>query len=465
MTQPHTQPTQPHTQLWFEHLWWGGKIYDSALVTVDAAGRVAGITENTPLPPHLAATQRFTGLALPGANNAHSHAFHRLLRGRTHAGGGTFWTWRTVMYKAAAQLTPDNYYTLATAVFAEMLTAGYTSVAEFHYVHHQPNSTPYPDHQMELALARAAQRVGIRLLLLDTCYLRGGLGTELSPEQARFGDGSIGGFMDRHADLGRVLAATPTTLGAAIHSVRAVAREDLPAFADLPGPLHVHLSEQPAENQACLDMYGLTPTQLLAQAGVLTDRLAAVHATHVTPQDIDLLGQARAAVVMCPTTEADLADGIGPARQLADAGAVIALGSDQHVALDPLLEVRALEAGERLGSGARGRFTPTELVTALTGGGAYAMGLPWPTQSQPTQLAQTGNHTQQLPWADFCVVDTGSVRTVGSVGEQALLAGTASDVTYVIVAGQVRAQAGRHMTLGAPAELYAQALREFDFGS
>ena len=176
--------------LWFENLYVDGQVLNSVAVLVADDGSVAEMRAGVNAPPE---ATTYSGLALPGANNAHSHAFHRLLRGRTHADGGTFWTWRTVMYRAAEQLTPENYYLLARAVYAEMLTAGYTSVAEFHYVHHQVGGKPYGSHDMELALARAARDVGIRLVLLDTCYLTGGIGQELNEQQARFRDGSIDG--------------------------------------------------------------------------------------------------------------------------------------------------------------------------------------------------------------------------------------------------------------------------------
>ena len=452
--------------LWFENLYVDGQVLNNVAVLVAADGSVEEMRAGVSAPPEAVT---YSGLALPGANNAHSHAFHRLLRGRTHADGGTFWTWRKVMYRAAEQLTPDNYYLLARAVYAEMLTAGYTSVAEFHYVHHQVGGTPYGGHDMGLALARAARDVGIRLVLLDTCYLTGGIGQELNEQQARFSDGSIDGYVERHAglataladDLGGAFGGHSTvgysgsedplvTLGSAIHSVRGVAKPDLPAFAELDGPLHVHLSEQPAENEACVEHYGVTPTRLLADAGVVTDRLSAVHATHLTNEDIRLLGDARSAVVMCPTTEADLADGIGPASALAKAGAVISLGSDQHVVLDPLLELRALEAGERLGSGERGRFSPDELIAALTSGGAYSMHI------------RPGVGTGETQVADFVVVDTESVRTAGSVGEQAVLAATATDATHVIVGGREVAAHGQHAQLGDVAQLYGAALREFE---
>ncbi|MDF9277811.1 amidohydrolase family protein, partial [Arthrobacter sp. EH-1B-1] len=332
---------------------------------------------------------RLNGVVFPAAANAHSHAFHRVLRGRTHAGTGTFWTWRNAMYQAAGTLTPELYEELATAVYTEMVTAGWTSVAEFHYVHHRQDGTEYgkqrigpPEtaapthaapthatpthddgpHAMELALARAAVTAGIRLTLLDTCYLSAGFGAPVLPEQARFTDGSADAWLSRwhslHTAITGSFDASQVSVGAALHSVRAV---DEPALAyiaqHLPAdvPLHIHLSEQPAENRECLEATGTTPTGLLARHDLLSERLTVVHATHLTAQDMNLLGQARVTVAMCPTTEADLADGIGPARALQDAGAVVSLGTDQHAVVDPWLEMRALEHGERLASGRRGR--------------------------------------------------------------------------------------------------------------
>ena len=435
--------SQPRSH-WFPLAWVDGGLAREVRIDVDASGTISAVTTGVPAPADVLV---HAGLALPGAVNAHSHAFHRLLRGRTHGDGGTFWTWREHMYDIAGKLTPDAYYLVARAVYAEMATAGYTAVGEFHYVHHAQDAAAYPHHDMEFALARAAIDVGIRLVLLDACYLTGGPGAPLEAQQERFGDGSIHGYQQRHESLCQAFAdqASPVvTLGAAIHSVRAVPPEALPAFAQLEGPLHIHLSEQPAENEAALEHWGRTPTALLADAGLLTERLSAVHATHLTDSDIDALGTAGTSIVMCPTTEADLADGIGPARALADAGATIALGSDQHVALDPLLELRGLEAGERLGSGQRGRFSPAELIEALTTGGARSLGL-------ASGLAVGAP-------ADFFVLSTDSARTIGSRPDQAPLAATAVDVTAVVVNGAVVARNGEHETLGPVNDLYREAL-------
>ncbi|GAB3249028.1 amidohydrolase family protein [Arthrobacter pigmenti] len=390
---------------------------------------------------------------LPAAVNAHSHAFHRVLRGRTHTGRGSFWSWREQMYRHSAALTPELYEKLATAVYAEMVTAGFSAVGEFHYLHHRPDGTPYPDHDMEHALARAARNAGIRLTLLDTCYLFGGIGQPLNDEQSRFADDDASSWLARLESLREAFEQTYdpefVTVGAALHSVRAVDPPSLHTIAEQLNPdlpLHVHLSEQPAENQACLDAYGLTPTQLLAKHGLLSERLSAVHATHLTERDIALLGRAGANIVMCPTTEADLADGIGPALELASAGAVISLGTDQHAVVDPLLEMRALEHGERLRSGERGRFTPGELVAASsTAGGRSLRG-----------------HRMVHAHEDYIRVRSDSVRTAGADADQIVLAATASDVETVVINGQVVARNGIHESLGDPAILLTDVLKELE---
>ncbi|MEV4319190.1 formimidoylglutamate deiminase [Actinocrispum sp. NPDC049592] len=383
---------------------------------------------------------RLAGLVVPGFANVHSHAFHRALRGRTHADGGTFWTWREGMYHLAGRLNPDNYRRLATAVFAEMAMAGVTCVGEFHYVHHAPGGRRYSDpNVMAEALRQAAKDAGIRITLLDTCYLAGGIGAELAPEQLRFSDGSAEAWADR---VGELESDATLLAGAAIHSVRAVARSALPEIvaARPNGPLHVHLSEQVQENQACLDAYRMTPTELLADAGVLSPRTTAVHATHLTTKDISLLGSTATGVCFCPTTEADLADGIGPARELVDAGCVLSLGSDQNAVVDPLLESRALEHGERLRTGQRGRFTPAELYQALV----EHSGLGWPAGQ-----------------ADLVAIRMDSPRTAGCSPDQAMLAATAADVHTVISGGRIVARDGKHEKLGDVGVLLADAIEEF----
>jgi formiminoglutamate deiminase len=418
-------------------------------------GRIAGVSSGVSPEP---GDEVLNGVVFPAAANAHSHAFHRILRGRTHDGRGDFWVWREQMYRSAGELTPEKYEKLATAVFAEMVVAGFSSVAEFHYVHHQLDGTPYPEpHAMELALARAAMAAGIRLTLLDTLYLAGGIGAPLSPEQARFGDADAQAWLDRlgslRAEIARAFPPELISVGAALHSVRGVPEPDLKTVAEqLPAdiPLHIHLSEQPAENEACLQAYGVTPAGLLERHGLLSRRLSAVHATHLTPEDIRLLGEAESTVVMCPSTEADLADGIGPARALADAGATIALGTDQHAVIDPWIEMRTLEHGERLGSGQRGRFSPHELLAAATNGATAAMATPIPPAAlRPGAVC------------DLMAVAPDSARTAGSLPQQFAFSATASDVAAVVIAGELVASDGVHRRLGAPGRLLTEALKEF----
>jgi len=426
--------------VWCERLVVDGVVRDRVRVSSDTAGTITAIAEGVgPDPGDL-----LIGTAFPGAADAHSHAFHRALRGRTHGGGGDFWSWRDLMYRTAAALTPERYRRLAHAVFAEMIAAGYTALGEFHYVHHRPDGTPYP-HDMELAIADAAEEVGIRLTLLDTAYLAGGIGQPLSPAQARFGDASADAYLRRWHEL----AARMPGLGAAIHSVRAVAPADIRTIVEgLPEdvPLHVHLSEQPKENADSLAAFGLTPTGVLAREGVLSPRVSVVHATHLTDGDIRTLGSAGVSIVMCPTTEADLGDGIGPARDLMDAGATLAIGSDQNAVVDPLLETRGLEMQERLRSLRRGRFSPGDLGRAMGSGGYRSLGLRAPmTVGGPLDLIE---------------IDTRSARTVGSEPEGLLLCATASDVRRVIVGGRVVAIDGSLIGGQAPADLLADALQE-----
>ena len=449
-------PTAEHVRsFWCEQGWVNGAVADGVRLEVDGAGMVSGSETGVPARE---GDCRLPGVTFPAASNAHSHAFHRILRGRTHASGaGSFWTWREQMYEAAGALTPELYEQLATAVFAEMVVTGFSSVAEFHYVHHRPDGSAYDDaHAMERALARAAVAAGIRLTLLDTCYLAGGFDTPLHAGQQRFGDRDAAAWLQRLASLRTVFAAefdpAQVSVGAALHSVRGVPEAGLAVIAaNLPAdlPLHIHLSEQPAENEACLQSTGLTPAMLLQRHGLISRQLSAVHATHLTAEDITVLGDAGATVVMCPTTEADLADGIGPAARLRAAGALIALGTDQHAVVDPWLEMRALEHGERLASGERGRFTPADLHRAASDAGAHAQG-----------RARPGLEAGAV--CDLMCADPHSVRTAGSRSGQLALTATAADVTAVVVGGRVLARDGRHTVLGNPAALLNAAIGAVD---
>ncbi len=435
---------------WCERAWLPDGLTDGVLVTVAADGAITAVERARPRPD----SHRLPGVVLPGFANAHSHAFHRALRGRTHGGdasGGTFWTWRDTMYRVAERLDPDSYHRLARAVYAEMVLAGVTCVGEFHYVHHAPDGRRYAEpNAMGEALRQAAADAGLRLTLLDTCYLTGGIGEPLRGVQRRFGDGSVAAWWERVEALVAGGTDATTRIGAAVHSVRAVPASGLPELAAaLPGrPLHVHVSEQPAENAACRAAHGRSPVELLHETGVLSPRTTAVHATHLSSGDVTLLGDSGAAVCCCPSTEADLADGLGPMRELADAGCRLCLGSDQHALVDPLAEARALEHGERLRSGRRGRFTPGELVRSATVDGHAALG--W---------AEAGRIAPGAP-CDLVAVRDDTPRTAGAEPAQVPLVASAADVATVVVGGRIMAAEGKHTTLGDVGALLAREVGE-----
>lgn len=423
------------------HAWLPQGIATNVRLTVDDGV----ISEVRPRSARRVGDVRLPGVVLPGLANTHSHAFHRALRGRTNVGQGNFWTWRTQMYAVARALTPETYLDLAIATYAEMALAGYTAVGEFHYVHHTPDGTPYADpNAMGEALIEAARIVGIRLTLLDTCYLAGGLDGDghAAPDssQRRFTDRTVDAWATRMSARrpGPLLA-----LGAAIHSVRAVPREAARVVADVAVglPLHTHLSEQPAENLACQMYYGCSPTELLADIGAVSADFTAVHATHLSASDIATLGAADAVASFCPTTERDLADGIGPARELLDAGARLSIGSDQHVVIDPFEEMRAIELNERLATGERGRLDCADLLLAGSESGYASLG--W----------HGGGRLEVGAPADFVAVRDDTVRTVGSKPGQLLFAASAADVDTVVVAGRPIVEDGHHHLGGVSVRL------------
>ena len=430
--------------VWCEHAWLDDGPVAGVRVVVDG-GRIAAVEIAEPAPHDT----RLTGLALPGFANAHSHAFHRALRGRTHDRGGTFWTWRERMYAVAARLDPDGYLALARATYAEMALAGVTCVGEFHYLHHPPGGGRYADpNAMSQALIQAAAEAGVRLTLLDTCYVAGGLEATghlpLDGVQLRFSDGDAERWAARVAELPE---RDGLRIGAAVHSVRAVPADQLAAIARAAQgrPLHVHLSEQPAENAATEAFHGCTPTRLLADRGLLRPDTTAVHATHLTDDDVAELGRSGTGVCACPSTEADLADGIGPFRRLRDAGSPLSLGSDQHAQIDLLTEARLLESHERLATGERGRFRPAELVEALTAEGHRALGWPDAGRIAPGQRA------------DLVAVRTDSPRTAGCAPDQLVMSAGAADVQTVVVDGRVVVSEGQHV-LGDVGRLLTAAI-------
>ena len=451
-----TQATQSVPRRWLADLAWlpGQGVRRDVLIEADG-DRFTAVAPGAPAPPD---TTRLHGLTLPGLANAHSHAFHRALRSVTQADRGTFWTWRERMYEVAGRLDPDSYYRLARATFAEMALAGVSCVGEFHYLHHQPGGHPYADPNiMSRALVDAAAEAGLRITLLDTCYLTGGLAEEgllpLAGPQLRFSDGDavrwaarVTAFdCDEHG-----MIAPHAQVGAAIHSVRAVPRGQMHpvvAWAHRFGaPLHVHLSEQRAENEACQAVYGMSPTRLLYEQDVLGPRTTVVHATHLDDADLELLGGERVFACLCPTTERDLGDGLAPAQALAAAGCPLTLGSDSHAVIDILAEARGVEYAERLGRRARGHFTAEDLMRSATTDGHTSLG--WPDAGEITPGAR----------ADLVAVSLDTVRTAGTaeaaVLEAAVFAATAADVTDVVISGRDVVRGGVHLLVpDVPGEL------------
>jgi formiminoglutamate deiminase len=415
-------------------------------------------TSVLPSAPPASDATRLSGLTLPGFANAHSHAFHRALRATTQAGRGTFWTWRERMYEAAARLDPDSYLQLARAVYAEMALAGVSCVGEFHYLHHRPSGRPYADpNAMGRALIQAAAEAGLRLTLLDTCYLTGGLDRSgvlpLAGPQVRFSDGDASRWAERVDALGldqHGMISPHARVGAAIHSVRAVPPEHMhPVVAwtrRRGAPLHVHMSEQLGENDACQAVYGVSPARLLYDEDVLGPRTTVVHATHVSAADTELLGGAQVFVCLCPTTERDLGDGLAPSHPLAAAGCTLTLGSDSHAVVDMLEEARGVEYAERLARRSRGHFTAEDLLLAATCDGHASLG--WPDAGEITPGA----------WADLVTISLDTVRTAGADDslalETAVFGASAADVRDVVISGQDVVRDGIHLLVpDVPAEL------------
>ncbi|WP_293994069.1 formimidoylglutamate deiminase [Streptomyces sp.] len=442
------------TTYWLEHAWLDTHVEPGVAVEV-AGGRITAVRTEVPVPPPGAEVLR--GLTLPGLANAHSHAFHRALRGTVQVGSGTFWTWRELMYAFADQLTPETYHALARAVYAEMALAGVSCVGEFHYVHHAPGGTPYADpNAMGEALIAAAADAGIRITLLDTAYLSSGIsdkhgGEPPNTHQLRFSDGSAEAWAERCSVLKE---RDHARIGAAIHSVRAVPAGQLATVArwaeERRAPLHVHLSEQTAENDACQAAHGCTPTRLLADHGVLGPRTTGVHNTHLTDEDIALLGGSGTGTCMCPTTERDLADGIGPAVALQRAGSPLSLGSDSHAVIDLLEEARAMELNERLRTRTRGHWTAAALLRAACADGHAALG--W----DDAGAIETGM------LADLTTIALDSVRTAGPLprlgAETAVFAATAADVRHTVVGGRHVVRDGAHTLVPDVPQALARAV-------
>jgi len=386
---------------------------------------------------------------LPGLVNAHSHAFQRVIRGRTERRSqnttDSFWTWREQMYDAANRLEPEDIYAVSRMAFLEMALTGITAVGEFHYIHHARDGSTYSDpNLLSREVIRAARDVGIRIALLRVAYARAGFEKEADPRQTRFIETSPETYL-KH--LEQLLAAPELKdglawAGVAPHSVRAVPLDYLKAIVAFANeralPVHMHVAEQPAEVSACIEEYGRSPVALLDTEGLLSNRFTAVHAIHVTPKAIAAMSRAGASVCACPTTERNLGDGVVPVDAYFNAGVPVALGTDSQIQIDLLEDARELEYHLRLQQTARNVLAPQDdasssalarrLFDCATVNGAKSIGF-------------------QAP-ADFFTVDLDDPSIAGASQDDLLanivfsLSRTA--VRDVVVAGKQIVENGRH---------------------
>lgn len=390
---------------------------------------------------------------VPGLPNLHSHAFQRAMAGlaeRQSHPEDSFWTWRELMYRFAGRLDPDSQYAVAAQLYAEMLEAGYTGVCEFHYLHHAPDGRPYDDPAaMSRALVAAARDTGIRLTLLPVLYMTGGFdGRPLSERQRRFGH-DVEGFL-RLLERLRPEQGEAMVLGLALHSLRAVPEEAMRALFDAIGdaalPIHVHVAEQVAEVEDCLAIRGARPVQWLLDHAPVDARWTLVHATHLDAAEVRGIAARSATVAICPTTEANLGDGLFPLREYLAAGGHWGIGSDSHVSVSPVEELRWLEYGQRLALRRRNiAVSATEPSTgALLMRQAVAGGLRASFQGDPE--------------ADYLLLDGGAPVLAGAsaddLADRWLFAGNRPLVRETRVAGRRVVAEGRHVDADAIAARY-----------
>lgn len=406
--------------------------------------------------PGVGEIKRLAGkLLLPGFVNAHSHAFQRVLRGRTElrAEGNEaddFWTWRERMYQAASSLSPEQLHAVSKQAFLEMALAGFTTVGEFHYLQHQPDGTPYADEGLLAKMVIAAAReVGLRIVLLRVGYARAGFQVAENPRQRRFIDRDVDAFLSRAEALRSSVDDPLVSVGLAPHSVRAVPRSWLEAIvrAAPKGPLHMHVAEQPAEVRASLAEWQRRPVELLSDVGLLSPRFTAVHAIHLEANEIALFSGARATVCACPSTERNLGDGVVRADELMAAGVQVALGSDSQAHIDALDEARQLEGHVRLVRQRRAVLFPASprgpresalgqvLLDTLTVNGARSLGL----EGGALGVGQP---------ADFVTLDLSHPTLLGVPREAlvtaATLSASSSAIRDVAVAGRFIVEDGWH---------------------
>ncbi len=380
-------------------------------------------------------TIRGNRCVVPGLVNAHSHAFQRVIRGRTeHRTGNamdSFWTWREAMYRAANRLAPEDIYDVSRMAFMEMLLAGIATVGEFHYVHHEPDGTPYADpNLLALEVIRAANDVGIRIVLLRTAYERAGWNKPANPLQGRFTFRDVDTFL---AETDALTAHGPAPIGIALHSVRALQLESIEAIARYARarqlPIHMHVAEQPAEVEECLAEHGRRPVELLQECGILGGDFTAVHAIHITEPEAGYLGSAHSHVCACPTTERNLGDGPVRAEILLHAGANICFGTDSNVQIDLLEDARCLECHLRMNRLQRAILPSDALFKAAAEGGLRAL----------NQSPDSGDYFT-IDLNDPSMAGCGE----GDLTTQLIFAASRSAIRDVFVAGKQVIADGRH---------------------
>jgi formimidoylglutamate deiminase len=438
-------------------LYTGGGFERGQALVCDAAGRIVKIAAADELRDEKKV--RLSNRAmLPGMINAHSHAFQRVLRGRTEyrsqtAGASplrnheisndSFWTWREMMYSAATRLGPEDIYDASRMAFLEMALSGITEVGEFHYLHHAPNGLPYDDpNLLAKEVVRAANDVGLRIALLRVAYARSGYQTGPNPKQQRFIERDPEIYLKNLERLiGDVTRGTSPTnapqpaawVGVAPHSVRAVPLaylREVTAYANEHQlQVHMHVAEQPAEVSACVEEYGRTPIALLDTEGLLSKRFTAVHAIHVTAKAIPALARAGAIVCACPTTERNLGDGVVPADEYFKQGVAVCLGSDSHAQIDLLEDARELEYHLRLQKLERAVLddrnpTPEPPAGQPGGGGAVREGASMSGTNEKSTLPD--GRVSALATRLFDCATTNGARSIGAAGG-ALEAGRPAD--------------------------------------
>ncbi|HSS64364.1 MAG TPA: formimidoylglutamate deiminase [Gammaproteobacteria bacterium] len=424
---------------------------ENVRIAVDATGAIVGAGATRGVPE--GGARRLDGPVIPGMANLHSHAFQRAMAGLTERRSGdaeSFWTWRDTMYRFVSLLEPAHIEAIASQLYVEMLEAGYTGVAEFHYLHHQHNGQAYAAlTETSQRIVAAAKRTGIRLTHLPVLYTQGGFGGKpLSAEQRRFGNSveQFGRLMD---ELHAAYAQDPgVRLGLGLHSLRAVDTESLCRVADHvstldnPAPVHIHVAEQMREVEECLAYCGRRPVEYLFDSVGVDERWCLVHATHVNDGEINAMVASRAVAGLCPTTEANLGDGTFPAAEFLQRGGRFGVGSDSHVSVSPTEELRLLEYGQRLAHRRRAVLasgqqpsTGRNLYQSAARGGAQALGI-------------FAGELKAGACADFVVLDAECPALYGRHGDAlldaALFAGDRSVIGSVWVGGREVVSNGAH---------------------